>query len=1134
MKSILRTIYLILAGVCCALTASALPLDRYTQSSVLSSGKWVKISVTTSGMHCIPASTLSSWGFDDPARVRVHGYGGAMIPEILSAANYIDDLPRVASRVTSRGLVFYATGPQQINMDTEISISHAVNPYSSYGYYFLTEGDSPTPAPAKAGTALASSAGCVTSALWMAYYDPQEVSIGNTGRMMVGDDFKTTRTRTYTLSLPQRTPQTDATLNLNMVANAPKSISSISLTVNGTKLPSSTNDQITGSSGESTTYGIMGRITKNITTGGESLNVGVTLSNRGNIRSAWLNYIEIVYRRNLAGSQHFLAPEPQVASTGAAKNARHVWDVTDPAEQYELNVGPTGAWRNDRAGIRRYAVWSENDDMPVPAFVGNVSNQNLHGLNSYPDMVIITPTAFTKPSEAIAEIHRNYNHDPLKVEVVNLDKILNEFGSGAFDPGAIRAFLKMMYDRGQDSGAERPLRFALLMGKGTFDNRSITAVGRSLSSPMPLWVSENSLNDSQSYSTDDYFAQIKDNAGALPNRDQLCIAVGRIPATTVKEASTAADKIRRYLYSMPTGQWRNRMTVLADDGNSAAHMIQADSLVNNLTAGRSGSRMIVDKIYCDAYERQNSTYPMARSDLFRNFSDGMTIFTFIGHGSPTSIGSKNMIQPTDFRDRFYLRKVPFFYAATCSFLKWDTDVPSQAEKMMFQADGGIIGCMSALRPVYISDNGKVSGAFGRVLGDYDSEGKVPTVGELYMRTKNLVGADYNKLRYVLMGDPAMRLAFPSNEVTLDAINGEPVNDANPYTVMARQELTLTGRITDSWGNMLSDFNGTVMASFYDAEFSTTSHGYDNIDNEGKEHNFEQIGELLFVASGNAKNGEYSISVRMPQSIADNYRPATMSLYAADEAASGKARREAAGASRNLYAFGYDESTPTDKHAPQIHHLTLNDDNFTSGDDVNPAPLLIARISDDTGLNVSTAGVGQRMTLTVDGSTHFDDLAGYFTPDANPFAGRMSGTLYYPVSSLSDGEHHLRLRIWDIDGNYTDSELDCNVRADLAPEIYEVFTDALPARTEARFYVRHNRTDQIVKVTVGVYDLMGRHVWSGDAEARSDMQTSTPLVWDLRNEAGHRVPRGIYIYRAEIATGESRAASASKKLAVANE
>lgn len=1125
MMKLLRITYVLIFGIFAAFGAGALAPDAYSPQSVLSSGKWVKVRVKTSAMHCIPAATLKKWGFSDPRRVRVYGYGGRMLSDILAPEDYIDDLPAVASTVTSKGLVFYGEGPEQIDVDSRGYASHSVNPYSRYGYYFLTEGEA-TSIPT-GGTALNSSDGCQTSGEWLAYYDPQQVSIGNSGRMMVGEDFRTQRTRSFTLDLPGLTPGTTANVHVSVVANS-TATTSVALAADGTKLPSQSKDVIDKGSNESGFYANMAQISKSFKPEGTKTVIEITMSTSGIMKAGWLNYVEVAYNRTFGGSQLLAASQPNVASVGAGDDWTHVWDITDPRDQYELNVGKTGAWRNDRAGVRRYAVWAEGDVMPAPELVGNVYNQNLHAMTTVPDMVIITPETYAAAANTIADIHRKYPLDPLSVEVVRLDPILNEFGSGSFDPGAIRRFLKMLYDRGSDESGR--LRYVLMMGKGTCDNRALTSVGAAVRAPMPLWTSENSLSDSNSFSSDDYFAFLEDNSGIRPGRDMLCVAVGRIPATTVEEANIAAEKINRYLYNMPQGAWRTRMTVLADDENKGVHMIQADSLIINMQKGPNGSRMVVDKIYCDAYWRQNSTYPQARNDVFRNFDDGMAIFTFIGHGSPTALGSKNIIQPTDFRKHFFLKRLPFFYAATCSFLKWDTNITSQAESLMFQRDGGLIGCISALRPVYITQNGLLSAAFGNVLSRFDESGRMYTAGELYRQSKNALVSDVNKLRYVFMGDPALRLVIPSDIVTIDAINGVAVTADDPYTIMARQDLTLTGRITDAEGKLLDDFNGTVTATLYDAEFSTTSHGYGD-KGEGLEYTFEEIGDLLFVATGQAKNGVYELKVRMPQNLADNFRPATLSLYA-NSTASGDLR-QAAGLSRDVYAFGYDESTPGDRQPPVIHTALLNDANFTDGADVNASPLLVASISDNTGLNMSSAGVGQKMTLTIDGRTTYDNLSSYFVLDSIARdGGAMSGMLHYLVPEMADGPHSLQLRVWDIDGNFTDATLQCNVRADLNPEIYEVFTTDSPARTEARFYVRHNRPDQVVGVRVAVYDLMGRPVWSSEIESRSDIELSSPLVWDLRNSGGHRVPRGIYVYRVELANGTGSGASQSKKLAVA--
>lgn len=1120
---LLRIIYVLIFGFTAAFGASAFAPETYATQSVLASGKWVKISVKTSGMHCIPAATLSKWGFSNPANVRVYGYGGAMLPDVLSEDSYIDDLPQVASTVTSKGLVFYAEGPEQIDLDDRGTAYHSVNPYSNFGYYFLTEGTAANAQPERRGTALTSSANCLTSGSWAVYYDPQQVSLGNTGRMMVGEDFRVQNTRSFQFNLASRKSGTDVSMQLSVVANA-SGRTNIAVSANGEKLSTNASrDYIEACSDKSGYYATSALISKTFRPSSNQLQMVLTMTPSGIMKAGWLDYMELAYTRSFEGSQILLSAGPEISSTGAVGSGRHVWDVTDPRNQYELNVGPTGAWRNERAGVRRYAVWGEADAMPEPEFVSNLYNQNLHSMTTPPDMVIITPTAYVKGANAIADIHRNYRLDPLKVQVVNLDQVLNEFGSGSFDPGALRRFLKMLYDRNSSEGK---LRYVLMFGKGTCDNRALTVVGKAVRAPMPLWTNENSLNESNSFSTDDYFGFLEDNSGLRPRIDKLSVAVGRIPVTSVAQATTAAEKINRYLYTMPKGIWRTRMTVLADDENSGDHTEQSETMLNNLAAGLSGSRIVADKIYCDGYVRQNSTYPLARTELFSNFNDGMAIFVFIGHGSPTALGSKNIIQPVDFRNRFYLKQLPFFYAATCLFLKWDCDIVSQAEELMFMNDGGIIGCISALRPVYITLNGNLSAAFGKVLAQFDESGRVPTIGELYRLSKNQLNDDENKLRFVLMGDPALRLAFPSNMLTIDEINNTAVTDDDPYTVMARQDLTITGRVTDADGKLLDDFNGTVTATLYDAEFSSVTFGYGE---NGKEVPFEEIGERLFTATGKAENGRYEIKVRMPRNIADNYRPATLSLYANATAAGDL--REAAGLTRNIYAFGFDDSTPDDQQPPLIHSALLNDENFSQGADVNPSPLLIARLSDNTGLNMSSAGIGQKMTLTVDGRTTYNDVAASFVHDATPQAGAMSGTLYYQVPDMADGPHTLLLRVWDIDGNFADATIKCNVRSDLKPEIYEVFTNDSPARSEARFYVRHNRPDQIVNVKVAVYDLMGRPVWSGETESRSDMETSSPLVWDLRNEGGQRVPRGIYIYRVELTDGATPA-SKTKKLAVA--
>lgn len=1131
MKLTKRLIFTATASLVVALSASALSPEAYTEQSALSFGKWVKISVEQTGMHFIPSATLSSWGFKNPQAVRIHGYGGRMLSDVLDPAEYIDDLPEIPRELTSGGLVFYAVGPvQEVYSETSSSLTHEVNPYDTKGYYFLTESSAGEAlVPEKSGQPLGSSAGCRTSAKTILIHEQELSSPGGSGRLMVGEDFNYTRRRNFSFKLPGLVKSEPVELNTSFFTRTPSLASTLRFEFNGV-IPAQ--DAAMSISATTQGDGYWGRQAvfnhSDIKCSADELTIGLTLECNGVVNKANLDYFEIIYTRSLQTSGVFFADGTESLALTAADANRRIWDVTTAHQPLQINLGSTGAWRSDFNQMRRYVSWStaETASMPRPRMAGNVAAQNLHGMTQIPDMVIIAPAVYQSAAHSIAEIHHNNAYDPLSVEVVDLNQILNEFGSGAFDPGAIRRFLKMLYDRGNAAGT--PLKYALMMGKGTCDNRALTGTGKAMRSPMPLWVSVESLAENSSYSSDDYFALLDDFDGRRPGQETLDIAVGRIPCTTADEASIAVDKIKRYIYSQPRDDWRTRLTMLVDDENQGVHMTQAERLLANLGASESGNRFVVQKVYCDAYERQNSTYPQARTEIFDYLADGTSVFAFIGHGSPTALGSKKIIEPNDFRDRFHLRRLPFFYTATCNFLKWDYDLTSMAEQLMFQSDGGIIGCFAALRPVFITQNGNLSARFGTTLGSLADDGRELTFGELYRLTKNGVNNDQNKMRYVLMADPALRLSAPGQFVRVETING--VDATNPdaqIELKARQTLTITGSVLGPDGKPMDDFNGHLTASLYDAERSVTSYGH----GDGEKVTFEKMGDKLLTASGTITNGRFSFTCRMPSSFSDNYRPATFSFYAS--AADDADGRHAMGVLRNVYAYGYDENAEADDWAPTIHSLTLNSDGFKDGDKVNESPMVIARISDDCGINVSTSGVGRQMVIIIDDKQTYADCSRHFTLDHTPEEGMaMSGTLSYPLADLAPGAHQLKLRVWDLAENVTERTIDFKVVNGLKPEIFSVYTDAMPARSEANFYINHNRPDALMNIRLTVYTLNGKAVWSHEIQTRSNMNTTDPIRWNLTDKAGRRVERGIYLYRAEISTDGETFTTKSRKIAVA--
>ena len=128
----LAAIVLTIAGV---VGAHAFPTDHYAERSVLSEGHWVKISVPSDGFYAITAAQLRQWGFTDPSRVRVYGYGGKRIADVMTANSYIDDLPLVQTIVTKNGsVVFYGAGPETWTMSVTGRYVQSSNIYTTKGY----------------------------------------------------------------------------------------------------------------------------------------------------------------------------------------------------------------------------------------------------------------------------------------------------------------------------------------------------------------------------------------------------------------------------------------------------------------------------------------------------------------------------------------------------------------------------------------------------------------------------------------------------------------------------------------------------------------------------------------------------------------------------------------------------------------------------------------------------------------------------------------------------------------------------------------------------------------------------------------------------------------------------------------
>lgn len=1115
----------------------AFPTGKYAEQSVLSSGKWVKVSVNESGIHAITASDAKQWGFSNINSLKIFGYGGAPISTVLNN-NQIDDLIQIPVLNTGKQLIFYAQGVTTWNRGNEIDFVQQQHPYATKAYYFVTDRDDVEQLTISSiEGAPIDKANAINTFTERIFHETESSSPSESGYLLLGEDFRFTTSRNFSFTLQGYKQGTEVNILTAFAAKTSGgSGSKISFKANGTALNYSTQDNIKpiGNSG----YSLINttETLKTITLGNSELTYNITFEPTGTVLAANLDYITINYTRNLELNKSLLFRLNESNNTyhtfnisGSNENT-HVWDITTTHNPVAITgkLEQNNYYFSAPSSASEFVAFDASTTHTTPVFVENVRSQNLHG-EPTPDMIIITPSEFKAQAQRIADLHLQV--DSMRVLIAEQEHIFNEFSSGTPDFMAYRKMAKMFYDRGTDEGGHK-LGYVLLFGRGTYDNRQLSSAVKSLKYPMLLtWQTKNGTDEIESYTTDDIVACLADGSGAIIAQDKMSVAVGRMPVKSVSEAKDVVDKLYSYVTKQDFGTWKNNILMVADDMNNAIHMEQADAVIANHKK-YGGDSYVYNRIYLDAFTVESSgagrSFPEARKKLFQKLNEGVLYLNYIGHSGNFEWTGDGLFNINDINS-LYLKHYPLFLTASCEFTRLDKALTTGGELLFLNPRGGAIALISTARQVLITDNGTLNKAIAKYMFAKDSQGNHLRIGDILRQSKNEIGINTNKLKYFLIGDPALRLSYPTYNINVESINGMPVDSNNMPVFKARQSMTIKGSITNANGLKTTDFNGSVIPTLYDIEESVVTHGYGE---DGKEYTFLDRSNKLSISKDSVINGDFTVKIAIPSEINapsafNNYTPAMINFYASSD--NGK---EANGNNEQFYIYGYEDDILTDTIGPEIKNLVINNESFKNGDKVNESPLVMAHISDENGINLSGSGVGHQITITIDESITYSDISTYYTPDFSSTGN--AGNIHYSLSDLTEGPHTLKLKVWDTFNNSSEQTIEFNVVPGLKPEMHEVYAIGNPAKTDAKFFIKHNRPDALITVTLYIYDLMGRLVWSTQESGKSDMFTSFPITWNLTDMGGKRVPRGIYVYKAGISTDGVHETTKAKKIAVAAE
>lgn len=1107
------------------LTSAWADSSRYASESVLNSGKWVKIQVAEDGIYKLTAADLKKMGFSNLDKVAVYGYGGWPLDEDFSTT-YIDDVPEVAVWRSADYLLFYGKGPRKWEYSSsDKSFIHTNNPYSNYGYYFVTEKETTGRTMEKAASAAGATLQVTTFDDYV-LHEEELVSVNSSGRELYGESFTSTLSRDFTISVPGITnDEGKATLSFISRGNG-----TITMNVDGNAL-------ISGSvSVPSDEYEVARELYRErawMADKGETVKVNIGYSTTGH-KNVHLNYFRLQMKRQLKVYDNYTFFRSLSARGNASRfviqgadASTLVFDVTDGVNPQQMETSLNGTELSfsipASASLREFVVVKPSQ-IKAPVTVGEVANQNLHALPQQ-DMIIIAQPNFTTQAERLAEAHRT--KDNLTVRVVTPESIYNEFSSGTPDATAYRRFMKMFYDR-QTSEADAP-KYLLLFGDGSFDNRKLTSAWKSvdMSNMLLTYQTENSLS-SQSYVIDDYFGFLDDadNKKSLQNK-KLCLGIGRFPIRTVEQATQMVDKVISYMENRNIGSWKNNLCFMADDGSNTdgfmtEHMEFADQLAGYVESEHPD--FLVNKLYYDAYKKDMTagTYPDVRSGLQKLLKDGLLLFNYTGHGGTTALSDEKVLTQTDI-NQFTYTHLPVWVTATCDFTRFDDLNTSAGEDVFLNKSSGGIALFTTVRVAYSRPNFPINDNVIRNLFERNN-GRRRTLGEVMQATKNTLSSVY-KLGFCLIGDPAVKMAYPEFGMKVTTVNGQSV-DGNSISFKALEKITVEGEVLDVSGQLVTDFTGIVNPTVKDSKVTVTCLKNSNKD-DSPAFTFTDYPNTIFIGNDSVRNGKFSFTFTVPKDISYSNLQGKMNLYAVDT----ESGNEAQGNFDNFIVGGTSDTAETDTIGPEIRALYLNDTTFVDGGQVNTTPYFVAELWDKSGVNITGSSVGHDMMLVIDESTVLSyNLNSYYEllPGEDG-----TGIVKFPIPALEPGKHTAEFWVWDILNNSTVRTFTFEVVEGLKPFLFDVIATPGIAREQVTFHLMHNRPESRMRVGIMVYDLAGRQLWKHEESGTSGLFENYTVSWDLTS-GGVRMRPGVYIYRAAISTDNSKDATKARKFIILGE
>ena len=463
--------------------------------------------------------------------------------------------------------------------------------------------------------------------------------------------------------------------------------------------------------------------------------------------------------------------------------------------------------------------------MKLPYAITPNKASNLHNPSNGADHIIIVHSDFYDSIVPLADFRRSQG---LRVSVVRMEDVYDEFNDGILSPEAIRDFLRYTH---QHWVSPAPASVLLVGDTSWGYDKPITHKS--------YWVQPCYVPTMMAWTSGWGCSAADNRLVCLIGDDEIPdMFVGRFPVNSLEQTDIVVDKVIQYEADPLIGPWRKRIQLLAGEGSTFEN-----------------GCMILDKDYVPSgydtpriYTASGSVHFGTTQDLLDQWDEGVALATFTGHGGGSVWFDANffLLEHVPFLENG--RRLPVVVSLTCFVGFFDNHYQSSlGEEILRAEDKGAVAHFGSSGVAWANEDNLLGQNIFRAI----FQDGVRDLGQLFTQGKLGPSRISQELVDVfnLLGDPATQLALPEHTVSLDMPD---------YSLPLEDQISLSGSLTGG-------LEGNIEVSFGEVDSTGWTADTTGIDSADKisTPRIPTVQETLTVTGGSF-NWQVSIPDTLPE------------------------------------------------------------------------------------------------------------------------------------------------------------------------------------------------------------------------------------------------------------------------------